>query len=244
MICCERADGWELIFQRSHAWLAHQLLLGVRPELCTERWPAVLLGTLLHDHGWREWETPELDQQGQPKSFLGSSPDEVRLLVDHAVASTSPLSLEGAVLVARHLDLLFGGKEGLEELQPQFRTLRETRRQWQALLEWPDEEMERAYRRLLWADTLSLLLCVEEQHFCDSLTLELEGTIYSLEQPEQAPELSREARLAPWPYSQSEITVTLESRLVPQRTFEDAQQLQAALAAAAPAVRRWRLQPG
>ncbi len=234
MICNRRPDGWELIFQRAHAWLAYQMLLELRDEFKTPRWSAVLAATLLHDHGWREWEEPGVTVHGEPKSFLGTPAELAVQLIERGLASTRHQSLATSVLVARHLEYLFEGKGLPEQTLTQ---LKKQKRLWLKALGLTDRELEKDYELVLWADTLSLLLCVDDQDFCQSLTLHLHDLTWRVWRAD-----TQEVwHLDPWPFRQHSLEFSLETYRLGPGPFTDSEELRARLLQSPPHPRTWIL---
>jgi uncharacterized protein DUF3891 len=236
MVVNPTEDGWECIYQRAHAWMSYLMILDLKPELQTQEWPAVLQATLTHDHGWLEWDEALLDDQGRPASFVVSSVEKGIKLSQRGVDLAAHQSLKSAVFVARHIEELYGWRPE-PELGEHVRHIRKTRKKWMRQLDLSHEHVEHGYRLVLWADTASLILCVEDQEFLANLDLVMGDTIYELRGS------GENWRLAPWPYQVEEIRVNVETKRLNQKRFESADDLRAALAKAQTGLRNWTIRP-
>jgi hypothetical protein len=227
-------DGWECIYQRAHAWMSYLMLLDVKPELRTPEWAAVLQATLTHDHGWMEWDEALLDDEGQPASFVVSSVEKGIKLSQRAVDLAAHQSLESAVFVARHVEELYGWRPEAE-LEAHVARVRTQREEWMTQLGFSSEAVEMGYELVLWADSASLILCVEDQEFVSCLKLFLGDTTYELTGS------GSDWRLHPWPYQVDEVHVSVETKRLIKTSFESAEELRAALSRAEIGFRKWTI---
>ncbi len=105
MICRKTKDGWLLISQPAHAWMAGALAAawGNHRFAVPEPQEAVLLATHLHDIGWTELDAaPRLDKRGQPLQFLQTTLDETRLIWQHGVRIVELMDPFAGILVSMH----------------------------------------------------------------------------------------------------------------------------------------------
>lgn len=216
--------------------MSYLMLLDLEPALRTADWPAVLHAALTHDHGWMEWEEALLDQEGQPASFVQSSVEKGIKLSQRGIDLAEYQSVEAAVFVARHIEELYGWRPE-PELAEHVAGVRERRQDLMSRCGLTEDSVERGYELVLWADSASLMLCVEDQGFVDTLKLSIGQTAYRLNGA------GREWTLDPWPYQSSELRVTVESRFLRSKTFASTEDLRAALAGAEVGLREWTLRP-
>lgn len=237
MICNRRPWGWELTFQRAHAHLAAQLLWAWSPAERVQPWWSVLQATAQHDHGWQEWDGSDLlDSQGQPRSFTLTQAHQAATLAQRGVERALHQDLYTAILVARHVEFLYKVHED-EALKQALEKIGRQRQTWCRHLGVLEAEVEKAYQFVLWADTASLLLGVEDPAFLAMLKLSKEGQAYTLQQGDDA------WTLDPWPYEVSRVDLQWDTYCIQQNTFDSSRQLQALLAETLPTPRRAILLP-
>ncbi len=237
MICNRRSWVWELTFQRAHAHLAAQLLWAWNPAERVQPWWAILQATAQHDHGWQEWDGCDiLDDRGQPRSFTVTPAHQAVVLARRGVERAYHQDLFTAVLVARHVEFLYRVHEN-ETLKQTLDTMSRERQAWCQHLGVLEAEVERAYQFVLWADTASLILGVEDPAFLALLKLSKEGQAYTLEQNDE------NWTLDPWPYELDQIELQWDTYCLKQHTFDSGGQLQELLADTLPTPRRATLLP-
>jgi len=180
MICRRKGDGWLLISQPAHAWLAGKLAAAWGNEAFgrPDPWEAVILATRLHDIGWMAWDAkPRLNEQGQPVNFLDTSLDETIPLWQRAVEQVGLMDPYAALLVSKHASTIYQRRLEREVDPPEQRTEVEVMLAYQEgvqkairerladhTLYGPAVETRRlhaAYRWLRVCDLLSLALCAD-----------------------------------------------------------------------------------
>jgi uncharacterized protein DUF3891 len=236
VICNRTSHGWEIIYQRAHALLAAKLLIPLKDH-GVSRWFETLNAVAQHDHGWQEWESlSTLNSRGEPRNFLDTPAQESVKQGRRAVQRALHQSIWCALLVARHVSCLYRDSEE-ECLQQLVAELEECRSQWRKHLQIDLEEEKATYQFLNWADTLSLMLCLEPNDRLGSVQPHLRGTAYELEGS------GPERTLSPWPYSVDTLTVSTEAYHLKQKTFRSETELSRALREASPESKSWQLMP-
>lgn len=214
--------------------MSYQMLLKLDPDLRTPEWAAVLQATLTHDHGWMEWDEALLDSQGRPASFVVSGVDKAIKISNRAIMLAACQSLESAVFVARHVEELYGWRPETA-LVEHVEGIRQQRLAWMKSLRLENENVERSYQRVLWADSASLILCVEDENFVKELSLSLD------DRPYQLISHSNHWEMNPWPYQVDEIVVSVEVLPLHQKTYATPADLRQALKATLPKPKRWTI---
>ena len=143
-------------------------------------------------------------------------------------------SLESAILVARHVEELYGWRPEAA-LVEHVEGIRQQRLAWMKSLQLDEKNLERSYQRVLWADSASLILCVEDEDFVKELSLSLDDKPYQLiRQPGHW-------EMDPWPYQVDQIVVSVEVLLLHQKRFATPSELRQALQEAVPEPKKWVL---
>ena len=216
--------------------MSYQMLLKLDPDLRAPEWPAVLQATLTHDHGWMEWDEALLDSEGQPASFVVSGVDKAIKISNRGIMLAACQSLASAVFVARHVEELYGWRPEAA-LVEHVEGIRQQRLAWMRSLELSSAAVEQSYQRVLWADSASLILCVEDEEFVKALSLTLDGVDYRLT---ATPDYWQ---MDPWPYQAEQIVVSVETLSLVQKTFSSPLELRQALKEAVPEPKKWVLRP-
>ncbi len=239
MICRPEDDGWLLISQPAHAWLAGKFAAAWGNGAFARPIPfeSVIMATRLHDIGWLPWDAaPRLDEQGHPVNFLETTLDETIPIWSRAVEQVILLDPYAAILVSMHASTIFRGrlKRGADppERRPQLEASllehesiqKELRAQ---LADHPifgtliqPELLETAYRWLRVCDLLSLAVCAN--------FMPPEGSI--AEVPGRSPPEFKtirynrpkpfELRLDPSPFSDTTMELVIQARLLEAKVFE------------------------
>lgn len=237
MICKRRGEGgWEIIYQRNHALLAAEMLADWPEEERPQPWFQLLNACSQHDHGWMENEKdPLVDEYGHPVDFLHMTTESSITMSRRNLRNAEAQSRWCGILVARHLEYLFGFKNepGTEQFVAEVRGLRHG---WMGEIGESVENVEQMYELLCWADTLSLLVCCQPSEFTESLRLKAQGQEY------QAREVGEGVwTVEPWPYRHARLHLDYEVRLLKSERFETADALRDALASSHVIVRRLEL---
>jgi hypothetical protein len=180
LICRRDGEGWLLITQPAHAWLAGELAAAWGNDSFVTPSPraAVILATHLHDIGWLGWDgAPRLDEAGQPLNFLDTNLDETIPIWRRGVEQASLLDPYAALLISLHATTIFRRRlarkadpsaqeakvsEMLAEHESRQEIMRESMAGHPHYAPAVDEEPLRvAYRWLRICDLLSLTICAD-----------------------------------------------------------------------------------
>ena len=251
VICLQRREGWEVIFQRAHALMAYEILGYWREDLRPPCWSGLLAACAQHDNGWAEWEPRgRLSPAGAPMDFRQVELEPILEQAERAVALGWHQDAVVGWLISRHMDHLYQPRrQELPELARWLDRQREARAARARALPYSTQTLEGAYRLLLWADTLSLTLCEEQMPF-DERSLELgqddRGTGYLTWRTGAGGASSQgEVHIWPWPFGHhAQLEVHVESRTLQELTFRDHDQFLRRLAGTLPTRNRFRLVPG
>lgn len=245
MIVNSVPEGWEIIYQRSHALLAAVLVEAWEPEYRPKRWVETLAAIIQHDDQENYWQgAHHLSESGAPLNFdevpLQTSKVKARTIIQNAAQQ----SVWVAWLISRHNSYLYEGQRGNDAELDAFLDEQITRRQtWLKTLPEAEDEMERTYRLFLWGDRLSLILCQRElqsqpDNNRDELTLEIcEGPDDELHTITRQPDNT--FQLHPWRFDENQLTFTAEARILRQTRFEDDEEFRARVECAPIVTREW-----
>ncbi|MBC8171202.1 MAG: DUF3891 family protein [Anaerolineae bacterium] len=229
MIVNPTQSGWEVIYQPAHALLAARIAAQWRIDQRPTRWIETLVALAQHDDEAGEWIADNhLTDSGAPLDFMLNKKPSLH----QPWLVTQDLQYKGqwaALLISMHMVFLY---EPLRDEGPKFKTFLaeqlKSQKSWCSALKVPKKEAEAAYALFQWADRLSLILCRRELPEADR-ALEVsagpDGTRYDV--------ICRDGfvTLQPWPFEESNFTVSVETLQLNQLSFKDDLELQVALQA-------------
>lgn len=246
MLFREDPRGLILISQPAHAFGSGQLAeawgnlrfgsIEPRAEVC--------LGAEQHDVGWTEWEAaPTLNPRtGRPHRFLDLPLERHLEIWSGAAQRIVPQSRYAALLVSGHGTGLYSRRDGSKDSSEQARRVKafltsETAFQTQlrdSLRADPasapfveDAALQRNQRLVAVWDGLSLILCGgKREPFSVAGVPALDGEITLQANPIE--DALDTFAVAPWPFRDDHVTLTVEGRRFPF-TFLDQDQMRAAL---------------
>lgn len=251
MICRAMEDGWLLITQIAHAWMAGELaaVWGNDDFAAPEPLEAILLATRLHDIGWLDWDAaPRLDELGQPVDFLDLTLDETILIWRHGVRHVRMLNPYAALLVSMHATTVYRrrmergadpteqrsiAQEVLDE-QTAIRaevvsSLSSHAIYGPAVLE---DRLSAIYRWLRACDLLSLAVLSDKLSPVGEISAVPGRDLADQKVIRYNRQNTHTLALDPWPFTHSGFQLVVEARLLRQKKFAGQAQFHSALATA------------
>ena len=237
MIVNQAEEGWNIIFQRSHALLAGKIAMQWKVDKRPEPWTDVISAIIDHDDGQRDWQDRKhLTEAGAPLDFTCQEPDITQ--AKKTVANARYRSRWIALLTSMHTLALYErlrntDKDITKFLDEQQRYQKKLRRN----LGIRKAEVETIYRFVFFCDACSLVLCKEEVPK-NGNQLELAVTpgqqaAYIFYQGDE------HVSVAPWPFEKASFTVEVDVFQLKQLSFKDDQDLYKALDQAEVFARQW-----
>lgn len=241
MIVNPTPNGWELICQPAHALLSLQLAARWKHDTPPPRWWETLHAVAQHDNGWHEWEQePKLTGSGAPMNFIHMPPPDAIAQWERGIARAAHQGRWVGLLVSRHATSLYAGRKGdLDALDAFLERQTAQQAQWQRELGVTEEDTALGYRWVRFFDWLSLVLGwrrLPENGSPISLGMGPDGRDYN------ARRLSDGAvTLDPYPFAEAAFTVTVEARVLHQKTFADEALYRTIFRSARPTVLEWQI---
>jgi len=238
MIVRKEQDGWLLINQPTHAWLAGRLAAAWGNADFAYPTPraAVILATHLHDIGWLSTdESPRLGKDGTPVNFLDATLAETIPIWRLAVRQVAVLDPFAALLVSKHASKIYDRRlergadpsESRNEImsllaeQESFRDELRSRLVGHVVYNPASHTapLNYAYRWLRVCDLVSLYLCASDFPKSGEIS-EVPGRFpdefVSIQYDRPAPFT---LTLKPSPFSEPELQFTIQTRLLPYSSF-------------------------
>lgn len=240
MIVNSLADGWEIIYQRSHASLAAMLVAAWRQADHTPRWTELVIATAQHDDQEMYWdEANHLTDIGAPIDFSRNPLDTRRIDARAVIANARRQGIWIALLISCHNSYLYEPMRGQDANMDAFLDEQhQHQREWRDLLGMKAKADERAYSFLNWGDRLSLILCRRELpdrgRYLD-IAPGPDGAMVRVTQRED-----ETIELDPWVFDDDDITFSVEARRLRQLAFADEAEFGRALDAAPIETLAWR----
>jgi hypothetical protein len=242
MIVNQTDTGWELICQPAHALLSLQLAARWKHEPHPpSRWWETLHAVAQHDNGWQEWEQePKLTEAGTPQNFIHMPPPDAIAQWERGVGRGCHQSRWVGLLISRHATSLYAGRKGevkaLDEFLERQIAQQET---WKRELGVSEAEVAESYRLIRFFDWLSLVLCwrrLPDNGSPIALGMGPDGREYNAHRTD-----SGAVTLDPYPFAESDFTVTVEARVLHQKRFKDVELYQTMFWGVRPTVLEWRI---
>lgn len=239
MIVNSLQDGWEVIYQRSHAHLAAKLVAAWRSADHVPRWTDLIIATAQHDDQEMFWnEVDHLTEIGAPMDFaigeLNTRRIQAQLVIDNAHRQGTWIAL----LISLHNSFLYEPMRGQDKQLDAFLDRQHHDQElWLRRLKCSREEAQKAYTFLRWSDRMSLILCRRELPDRER-ALEIEpapdGEMVQVRLRDDG-----SLRLDPWVFEDDRVRVSIEVRRLKQLKFTSESELQKALDTAKIEVREW-----
>ena len=231
--------GWEIIYQPAHALLSAQLAAYWRADTRPTRWWQTLNAVAQHDNGWHEWEVAaKITDDGMPRNFTQMTPWDAIAQWQRGVARGRHQSRWVGLLISRHATSLYEARQGeLPELDQFLHEQLAQQQAWMAELNVSEDEVATAYAMIRWTDWLSLILCwrrLPDHGRSIDVGKGSDGVNYKVKRA-----VDGAVMLDPWPFEPLSFSLSVETRLLEQSTFEDDAALRAALASAPITMRKW-----
>ncbi|MGB7340301.1 MAG: DUF3891 family protein [Phototrophicaceae bacterium] len=239
MIVNSLKDGWEIIYQRSHANLAAMLLAGWQKKDHIERWTELVVATAQHDDQEMFWSDSEhLTDIGAPLDFTQGTLDTRQMQAQLVIENARRQGLWIALLISMHNSFLYEPKRGEDKnLDAFLDQQQQNQEEWRKFLDYNKKETEREYAFLRWADRLSLILCrrqIPERERELDVAPHPDGTmIRLLKRPDDT------LSLKPWILEKDELIVSIEVRRLHQLAFENEDEFLSLLDEAEVEKREW-----
>ena len=243
-------DGWLLISQPAHAWLSGQMAQqwgndAVDPP---QPYPAVMLGTTLHDAGWMMADSePTLNQNGEPLNFIELTFEAGEPMYRRGVTHVMDIDPYAGILANRHVQNIQRsratyGRDPVEVVQPMLDALEaQVQATVEQLRDHPtygtflsDNTLRHNYQILRTCDLLSLFLCGGiSVRDIPEVSLRYGEPVQSV----QCHWIDDETlRIEPYLFAEPRLTLTVTGRCLPQKTFTDVRELRAMYLTAEPVV--------
>lgn len=240
MIVNSLKDGWEIIYQRSHANLAAMLVAAWQKADHTPRWTELVIATAQHDDQEMFWaDSRHLTDVGAPLDFtqgeMDTTVEQAQLVINNAYRQGVWI----AVLISMHNSFLYEPLRGKNPKLDQFLDKQHANQKtWLKILNYSRAEAETAYAFLQWGDRMSLILCrrqiPERERELDVAPDQYGQMIRIGQRPDGTLRLSR------WIFEADDFQVSIEVRRLQQLQFESEDAFQKSLNAADLEVRDWR----
>jgi hypothetical protein len=233
-------DGWEVIYQRSHAHLAAKLVAAWRSVDHVPRWTDLIIATAQHDDQEMFWnEVGHLTEIGAPMDFavaeLNTRRIQAQLVIDNAHRQGTWIAL----LISLHNSFLYEPMRGQDKQLDAFLDRQQhDQKLWLRRLKCSQDVAEKAYAFLRWSDQMSLILCRRELPDRER-ALEIESTPDG-EMVQVRVRADGSLHLDPWVFEEDQLTVSVEVRRLKQLKFESEKELQKALDTAKIEAREWK----
>lgn len=243
MICNRRPNGWELVYQNAHGFVAMELLRRVRAAERPERWGDVLLAAAQHDNGWQEWEPGDhLTPLGTPRHFEETTMADVVRQSEMALGRVRHASLFSGLLLVEHFRTLYRSLDDAG-VTAMLKRQRADAARWRRALGVRADDVARHYAFVRWADTLSLALTTRRLDPMPDRRVEIEriGDAPTYAWLRSADDT---VGLDPWPYDTEAVDVSVETYHLPKLTFPSSDALAEALRGARIRCRTWTLRAG
>lgn len=218
-------SAWLLISQVDHARLSGDLAAAW--ALAAPPRGELLEAIAHHDDGWREWEQrPTVDDAGRPRDFTEMPLDvalEIHTRSIERCAAFGPLAgwiTSGHfAYLTRQRDDAQTNPRAVEFLQRQARVQADWEQQWTAAGNAP-ERLATGLKTLQAFDWMSLWLCIRER---------TEPEIFALpgDPPVTFTPSAEQITVSPWPFAVARLEVSVNARVVPERTYRDAEDVAA-----------------
>lgn len=223
MIVRQREDSLEIVHQSAHAHLASRLAGLWQAQVPHLDWPQLLLATLHHDHGWIENELAGDLLDEKPRHFLNIDLDRAVDICQSSVDTAFCVSSACGVLVSRHVEYLYGGKPH-RGLQRAARGWKQRRVKAMKALGADEHWLEDHYSMILWADTVSLIICCQQSGFTGALTNGLQEQGQTFERVDDT-----QFTLTPWPFREKSYRLSYEYHTLKKESYQSAAELREVL---------------
>jgi len=229
MIVNQFDDGWEIIYQRSHALLAAELVSFWQEKYRPQRWLETLFAIVQHDDEERYWdESRHLTKTGMPLDFRRATTETNLKQARYVLTLAEQQSRWMALMISCHNTFLMDKHRGEDDEVDKFLEEQDKNQQrWRRSLDVSKSTVEDAYALVRWGDRLSLILCEralpDRQRKLDITPLP-DGEMSTIYQRED-----ETLRVDPWIFVADEFTVKLEVRRLRQAAFESESELDNAL---------------
>ncbi len=239
MIVNARQDGWEIIYQRSHANLAAILVSLWGKSHHVPRWTELIIATAQHDDQEMFWnDSQHLTEVGAPMDFtlaeLNTSQLQAQLVIDNAYRQGVWIAL----LISKHNSFLYEPLRGQDaQLDTFLDRQRHDQKAWTKQLGYPKKDVDKAYAFLRWADRLSLILCwreLPERERALDVECGPDGKMIQVMQRADGT-----VTLRPWVFEETHVTVSVEARHLKQLKFETEDEFRQSLEHAEIETREW-----
>ncbi len=162
MIVNATSQGWQIIFQRTHALLAGKIAMHWRDKPIPEKWTETLAAIIDHDDGQRDWHSRvHLTEAGAPMDFtmLELDLEQAKNTVDQARYRSRWIAL----LTSLHTSALYEKLRGQHKETDAFLNEQHVyQKKLMRSLSVKKEEVERTYHLMFLCDACSLVLCKDE----------------------------------------------------------------------------------
>ncbi|GAB3332372.1 hypothetical protein GCM10027299_38790 [Larkinella ripae] len=219
MIVKSKDFGWEVIHQQAHGLLAVKIATHWNLTEKTDRWVETLVALTEHDDGQEPWEgRNHLTKAGAPMDFRIEeySVAQARRMVEIALEK----SRWNALMVSRHAIFLYKGlAETNAELAQFLEDQEQNQKTWIKQLKLSKKEVDFAYAFVQWCDALSLILCqgrLPENERRLEVSPGPDGILYFVFQ-----RADQSVGVDPWPFSQPEFSLHIETYQLHQLSFKD-----------------------
>jgi hypothetical protein len=239
MIVNSLKEGWEIIYQRSHANLAAILIAAWQRKDQVPRWTELIVATAQHDDQEMFWkETNHLTDIGAPLDFAEAELDTTRIHAQLVIDNAYRQGVWIALLISMHASFLYEPRRGEDAKLDEFLDLqRDVQESWRKLLGYSKKEIETAYAFLSWADRMSLILCrreLPERERELDVAPGPDGKMTRVMQREDGTIVVR-----PWIFEEDDLRVSIEVRRLSQLKFKSEAELQRALDDAEIEISEW-----
>jgi Protein of unknown function (DUF3891) len=243
MIVRDAGDAWQIVLQTDHAVLSGQFAQQWGNERFARPRPfrSVVSATARHDDGWAVWErAPSLlskNGETRPRNFL-----DVQVLSHLAfyramIASVLEDDAYAGLLVSMHGAGIYNGRYGTNpqlkltfadfEQEQVDKFVQEQEEKHGALIQQlgvPEEERWPNYKLLQIFDFLSLYFCMKDLEGGEADRLEPVPVNYTGEETALRidPDGPWRVRVDPYPFAEEPATFTVLRRVLPKRSWADA----------------------